>query len=244
MDKLGAMKGFVCIVEEGSLTAAASKLGVSLPSMVRALAALERELDATLLNRTTRRIHLTDDGRRYLENCRLILANVEEAEGVLRARRTIPHGRLGITASVAFGQTYVAPLVNEFLALHPDTTVELLLVNRIVNLVEEGFDAAIRIAHLDDFSLISIPLAQVRRVVCASPAYLRHHGIPQRPEDLRAHQCVRFTGLAPHAEWPFLINSRRIGVPISNVLVCNEAAVAIDSCAKGLGFSVRFFPTW
>ncbi len=143
---------------------------------------------------------------------------------------------LGVTASVAFGQTYVAPIVNEFLALHPETTVEFLLVNRIVNLVEEGFDAAIRIAHLDDSSLISIPLAQVRRVVCASPAYLRRHGVPQRPEDLRAHQCVRFTGLAPHAEWPFRMNSRRIGVPVSNVLVCNEAAVAIDSCARGLGF--------
>ncbi len=235
MDKLGAMKGFVRIVEEGTLTAAASKLGVSLPSMVRTLAGLERELGVTLLNRTTRRIHLTDDGRRYLEYCRLILANVEEAEGVLQARRTIPHGKFGVTASVAFGQTYVTPIVNEFLAIHPEMTVEFLLVNRIVNLVEEGFDAAIRIAHLDDSSLVSIPLAQVRRVVCASPAYLRRHGVPQRPEDLRAHRCVRFTGLAPHAEWPFRMNSRRVGVPVSNVLVCNEAAVAIDSCARGLG---------
>lgn len=172
------MKGFVRIVEEGTLTAAASKLGVSLPSMVRTLAGLQRELGVTLLNRTTRRIHLTDDGRRYLEYCRLILANVEEAEGVLQARRTIPHGKFGVTASVAFGQTYVTPIVNEFLAIHPEMTVEFLLVNRIVNLVEEGFDAAIRIAHLDDLSLVSIPLAQVRRVVCAKSCVLAP---PRRP---------------------------------------------------------------
>ena len=237
MDKLWAMKGFVAIVEEGSLTAAAADLGVSLPSMVRTLAALERELGVTLLNRTTRRIHLTDDGKRYLEYCRLILAHVQEAEAALHSRRTVPHGRLLLTASVGFGQSYVASIVNEFLQRHPDVTVEFLLFNRIVNLVEEGFDAAIRIGHLDDASLISIPLTLVRRVVCASPTYLRRHGVPRRPQDLRAHQCVRFTGLAPRAEWPFRVNSRNVAVPIGSVLVCNEADVAIESCARGLGLS-------
>src|SRR5271163_1698730 len=143
LDKLWAMKGFVRIVEQGSLTAAAAALGVSLPSVVRNLAALERELGVTLLNRTTRRIHLTDDGRRYLEHCHLILAHVQEAEAALRSQRTVPHGRLALTASVAFGQRHVASIVNEFLQRHPNITVEFLLVNRIVNLVEEGFDAAI-----------------------------------------------------------------------------------------------------
>jgi DNA-binding transcriptional LysR family regulator len=109
-------------------------------------------------------------------------------------------------------------------------------VNRIVNLVEEGFDAAIRIAHSEDSSLVSIPLTRVRRVVCASPVYLDRHGLPRRPEDIRTHRCVRFTGLAPRAEWPFRVRSRDIGVPIVNdVLVCNEAEVAIESCAEGLG---------
>lgn len=235
MDKLRAMKGFVRIVENGSLTAAAADLGVSLPSMVRTLATLERELGVTLLNRTTRRIHLTDDGRRYLEHCRLILGHVQEAEAALRSRRTVPHGTLALTASVAFGQSYVASIVNQFLQRHPDVTVELLLINRIVNLVEEGFDAAIRIGHMDDSSLVAIPLTKVRRVVCASPAYLRRNGAPRRPEDLRDHRCVRFTGLAPRADWPFRVNSRRVAVPITNVLVCNQADVAIETCAKGLG---------
>jgi DNA-binding transcriptional LysR family regulator len=235
MDKLRAMKSFVRIIEKGSLTAAAADLGVSLPSMVRTLAVLERELGATLLNRTTRRMHLTDDGRRYLEHCRLILGHVQEAEAALQSRRAVPHGTLTLTASVAFGQGYVAPIVNEFMKLHPNVSVELLLVNRIANLVEEGLDATIRIGALGDSSLVAIPLSTVRRVICASPAYLRHNGVPRRPEDLRTHRCVRFTGLAPRAEWPFRVNSRRIAVPVASVLTCNQADVAIEACASGLG---------
>jgi len=235
LDKLRAIKSFVRIVESGSLTAAAADLNVSLPSMVRTLAALEQDLGVTLLNRTTRRIHLTHDGEQYLEHCRIILTHVQEAEAALRSQRTVPHGRLVLTASVAFGQRHVASIVNEFMRRHPGVSVEFLLVNRIVNLVEEGFDVAIRIAHLDDASLVSIPLTKVRRVVCASPDYLRRHGIPRSPQDLKAHRGVRFTGLAPRANWPFRINARDISVSIPNAIVCNDADVAIESCAKGLG---------
>jgi DNA-binding transcriptional LysR family regulator len=235
MDKLAAMKGFVRIVDKGSLTAAASDLGMSLPSMVRTLAALERELGVTLLNRTTRRLNLTDDGRLYLDHCRNIVGSVLEAEAALHSRRAVPHGRLALTASVAFGQRHVAPIVNEFLQQHAAVKVDLLLVNRVVNLVEEGFDAAIRITHAEDLSLVSVPLTQVRRVVCASPAYLQGSGVPRTPDDVRLHRCVRFAGLSPHPEWPFRINSRNVDKPVSDVLVCNEADVAIESCAKGLG---------
>ena len=235
LDKLRAMKSFTRIVEKGSLTAAAADLGVSPPSMVRTLAALERELGVSLLNRTTRRISLTDDGRRYLEYCRLILGHVQEAEASLKARRTVPHGTMAVTASVAFGQSHVAPIVNDFLRLHSEVTVNLMLINRVVNLVEEGFDAAIRIGHLTDSSLVGIPLTKVRRVVCASPAYLRRHGVPRHPEDLRTHRCVRFTGLAPHAEWTFRLKSRRFASETADVLVCNEASVAIEACTNGLG---------
>jgi DNA-binding transcriptional LysR family regulator len=235
LDKLRAIKSFVRIVESGSLTAAASQLNISLPSMVRTLAALEQDLGVTLLNRTTRRVHLTHDGEQYLEYCRMILANVQEAEASLRSRRVVPHGRLGLTASVAFGQRHMPSIVNEFARRYPDVSVELLLVNRIVNLIEEGFDVAIRIAQPDETSLVSIPLTKVRRVVCASPDYLRRHGTPHRPQDLKAHRCVRFTGLAPRAHWPFRINSRHVSVPIPDVIVCNDADVAIESCAKGLG---------
>ncbi|HMN80673.1 MAG TPA: LysR substrate-binding domain-containing protein [Burkholderiaceae bacterium] len=235
VDKLRAIRSFVRIVDKGSLTAAAADLAVSLPSMVRTLAALERELGVTLLNRTTRRLHLTDDGRRYLEHCRLILNHLQEAEAALHARRTVPQGRIAVTAPVAFGRAHVAGIVTEFLRLHPDMTVEFLLINRVVNLVEEGFDAAIRIGHFKDSSLVTIPLTTVRRVVCASPAYLRAHPVPRHPDDLRAHRCVRFTGLAPHADWPFRVDARRVAIPIGNSLVCNDVGVAIEACASGLG---------
>jgi len=225
VDRLRAMGAFVRIVDRGSLTAAAVDLGVSLPSMVRTLATLERELGTTLLNRTTRRIHLTDEGRQYLEHCRAILGQVQEAEATLHARRAVPGGRLTVTASVLFGQRYVAPLMSEFVSRHPQVSAELLFVDRLVNLVEEGVDAAVRIGRLVDSSLAAIPLGEVRRVTCASPAYLRAHGVPKRPQDLRDHRCVRVTGLTPRAEWP-------------SVLTCNLAEVAIDACADGLGVGV------
>jgi len=233
MDKLRAMAGFVRIVDKGSLTAAAADLGVSLPSMVRTLAALERELGATLLNRTTRRLHLTDEGRQYLQQCRAVLAQVQEAEATLSSRRAAPRGKLTLTASVLFGRSYIGPLVSEFLQRHPGVTADLLFVDRRVNLVEEGVDAAVRIGRLADSSLTAIPLGTVRRVACASPAYLRAHGVPRQPEDLRAHRCVRFTGLAPHAEWVFRPPARKVA--IGSVLTCNQADAAIDACAAGLG---------
>src|SRR5687768_15525421 len=156
MDKLRAMTGFVRIVDKGSLTAAATDLGVSLPTMVRTLAALERELGATLLNRTTRRLSLTDEGRQYLEHCRAILGTVQEAEAALHSRRAAPRGRLSVTASVLFGRRYVGPIMAEFLQRHPEVSAELLFIDRVVNLVEEGVDAAIRIGRLADSSLAAI----------------------------------------------------------------------------------------
>src|SRR6266571_7866240 len=138
MDKLGAMKAFVRIVETGSLTAAAGALDTSLPTVVRTLAALERQLGVSLLKRTTRRIHLTDEGTQYLERCRDILAATQEAEDILVARRTDPVGRLSITASVAFGRRYLAPILHDFLRQHPKVSAEVLFVDRVVNLIEEG----------------------------------------------------------------------------------------------------------
>lgn len=227
------MASFVRIVDRGSLTAAAAELGVSLPSMVRTLAALERDLGVTLLNRTTRRLHLTDEGRQYLENCRAVLSQVQEGEAALQSRRAAPRGRLSVTASVLFGRRYIAPLVGEFLRRHPDVSADLLFVDRVVNLLEEGVDVAVRIGHLGDSSLAAIALGSVRRVVCASPAYLRNHGVPRRPEALRAHRCVQFSGLAPHAAWTFRSRPRKI--VLNSALTCNQADAAIDACLAGLG---------
>jgi len=163
MDKLRAMAGFVRIIEKGSLTAAAADLGASLPSVVRGLATLERDLGVTLINRTTRRLHLTDEGRQYLDHCRGILAAVRAADA--GAGRSEPRGRLAVTASVMFGKRYIADLAGEFVQRYPEVRGELLFVDRMVNLVEEGIDVGIRIGRLTDSSLVAIPVGLVRRVV-------------------------------------------------------------------------------
>lgn len=235
MDKLVAMKTFVRIVEDGSLTAAAESLDTSLPTVVRSLAALERHLGVSLLKRTTRRIHLTDEGVQYLERCRDILAATQEAEDILVARRTEPVGKLSVTASVAFGRRYIAPIVNDFLHRYPKVSADMLFVDRVVNLVEEGMDVAVRIAHLKDSSLVAIPVGQVRRVVCASEDYLREHGVPKLPADLRDHACVRHVGLNPRSEWRFRSGNRQVAVPTTSVVTCNEIDSALGACVDGLG---------
>jgi DNA-binding transcriptional LysR family regulator len=238
MDKLVAMKTFVHIVEAGSLTGAANSLDTSLPTVVRTLAALERELGASLLKRTTRRIHLTDEGAQYLERCRDILAATQEAEDILVARQTEPVGKLSVTASVAFGRRYLSPIVYGFLRRYPKVSADVLLVDRVVDLIDEGMDAAIRIAHLRDSSLVAIEVGRVRRVVCASEKYLRRHGVPQLPNDIRAHRCIRHLGLSPRSEWHFRIGSRQQAIPINSVMTCNEIDGAVDACIEGLGLGM------
>lgn len=235
MDKLRAMATFVRIVEAGSLTAAADHLGTSLTSVVRALSALERALRVRLLNRTTRRIALTDEGREYFERCRRLLAEVEEAEAALSARQVTPAGLLAITAPVMFGRLHVGPVVTNFLAVFPEMRVELLLLDRIVDLLEEGIDLAIRIGHLPESSLVAIPLGSTRRIACASPDYLARHGIPAHPADLSRHRCIRFTGLTPGLEWEFAAGSQPLQVPIIDILATNYIDSALDACSRGLG---------
>src|SRR6195256_4380098 len=235
MDKLGAMQTFVSIVEAGSLTAAAAALDTSLPTVVRTLAALERQLGVSLLKRTTRRIHLTDEGSQYVERCRDILAAAQEAEDMLVARRTVPVGKLSVTASVAFGRRYLGPIVCEFLQRYPKVSADVLFVDRVVNLIDEGIDVAIRIALLRDSSLVAIPVGRVRRVVCASDQYLRRHGVPQVPNDVRTHSCIRHVVLAPRSEWHFRVGNRQIAVPITSVITSNEIDTAVNACADGLG---------
>ncbi len=241
MDKLRAMATFVAIAQGGSLTAAAEALGSSLPAVVRLLATLEKELGVRLLNRTTRRIALTEEGRDYLERCRRVLAEVEEAEAVISARQQHPRGKLAITAPVLFGRLHVAPLVTEFLARHTQVKVELLLLDRIVDLIEEGLDLAVRIGELADSSLVAINSGQTRRVVCASPEYLGQAGMPETPTDLRHHRCIRFTGLSHGQEWEFRQRGRPLRVPVDGPLVTNQGDSAIDACRRGLGCGIFLY---
>lgn len=234
MDKLRAMATFVRIVEAGSLTGAAERLQTSLTSVVRTLSSLEQSLGVRLLNRTTRRIALTDEGREYFERCRRLLAEIEEAEAALSARQTTPAGRLAVTAPVMFGRLHVGPVLTDFLAAYPEVRAELLLVDRVVDLLEEGLDVAIRIGPLPDSSLVAVPLGSTRRVVCASPDYLARHGTPQSPADLAGHRGICFTGLAAGAEWEFG-EGKAQRVSIADTFVTNQIDAALDACAKGLG---------
>jgi DNA-binding transcriptional LysR family regulator len=238
MDKMGAMATFVRIVDAGSLTAAASELGTSLPTVVRTLAALERHLGVSLLERTTRRIRLTDDGAQYLERCRVILSAMEEAEEALVSRRSEPAGKLVVTASALFGRRYVAPIVCDFVRRYPKVIAEMLFLDRVVNLIEEGIDVGVRIAHLKDSSMRAVQVGRTGRVVCASKEYLRRHGVPRTPADVRAHVCVRHTGLVPRSEWQFRSGSRLITVPIASAVVCNDIDSAVNACVNGLGLGM------
>jgi DNA-binding transcriptional LysR family regulator len=238
MNKLSAMETFVRIVDNGSLTRAAAALETSLPSVVRTLAALERDLGVRLLNRTTRRVHLTDEGAQYLERCRAILTAVQEAEAAFTAGRAQPHGRLVVTAPVLFGRRYVGPILSDFLARYPKVTAELLLVDRMTNLVEEGIDVAVRIGRLPDSSLVAIRVGTVRRVLCASPDYLRRAGVPRTPQEVRAHACLRHTGLQTRGDWPFRIGRRTVAVPINAVLTCSDIDASLDACVSGRGLGM------
>lgn len=236
MDKLRAIEAFIKIVDAGSITAAAEALDASQPSMVRTLAALERELGVRLLNRTTRRMSLTDEGRDFYERGRQIVAAVEDAQGRLSARRAAPRGRLRIASAVSFGRTFVAPVVAEFLAAHAEIHVELLLMDRLIDLVEDGMDLAVRVAKLPDSSMVAHPVGEVRRVVVAGPALLSAGGLPTTPAELRGRRCVCFTGVASPGHWEFGEGRRRVRVVVSNSLVTNQVDAAVLACVLGAGF--------
>lgn len=229
------METFVRIVDGGSLTAAAEALDVSQPSVVRLLASLERSLGVRLLNRTTRRIALTDEGRDFYERCQRILAEVEEATAAAGSRHGTPRGELRVTSSTLFGRLHVAPLAAGFAREHPGVSIHLMLVDRVVNLLDEGLDVGVRIADLPDSSLVAVPVGEVRRVVCASPGYLARAGTPKTLQDLRAHACIRFSGLGPLHEWTFRHDGRKFVVPVTGPLSGNQADALIEACAEGLG---------
>ena len=239
MDKLRAMAAFVRIVDAGSLTAAADALDVSQPSMVRLLAALEHAVGVRLINRTTRRMALTDEGREYYERCKLVLAAVDEAESSLAARRAEPRGRLRITSSVTFGRALLAPLVVDFMAAHPQLRVELVLLDRVIDLIEEGVDVGVRLAHLPDSSLVAVPVGETRRIVVGSSTLIRRHRIIG-PQDLQSAPCVSFMGLVSPQDWPMVVEGQPARVAVNTVFTTNQIDAAIIACQRGLGYG-QFF---
>ena len=237
MDKLAAMRTFVEIVDRGSLTAAAGAQDRSLPTVVRTLASLEQQLGARLLRRTTRRMSLTVEGRDYLERCRRILADVEEAELTVARGQSEPQGEIRMTAPALFGQMHLAPAVTAFLARYRKVQVNLLLLDRVVNLVDEGIDLALRIGPLSDSSMVAIPLGRMRRVVCASPGLLLEHGSPEHPELLAGRPCLQFPGTRASGHWRFRERERELSVPVRGAFSCSQALAVAEACADGLGFA-------
>lgn len=235
MDKLKAMGTFVRIVETGSLSAAADAAGQSPAAVVRALSALEREVGMRLLNRSTRRLALTDEGHEYLALSRRVLADVEATERALDARLGAPAGALRITAPVEFGRLHIAPLVNLFLDQHPAMRAELTLLDRVVDLLEEGLDLAFRIGQLPDSSLVAKQVGQTRPVVCASPELLVRSGTPAHPSSLAEAPCIAF--MPQGQTWKFMDGDAPLSVPITPRITTNQVHAARLACLQGLGFT-------
>ncbi|MBX3686866.1 MAG: LysR family transcriptional regulator [Rhodocyclaceae bacterium] len=202
MDRLQSMKIFACVVESGGFTAAAEQLGLSQAQVTRHVAALESELGLRLLERTTRRMRLTEIGEAYLERCRRILALVEEADAIGEAHRGEPRGVLRLTAAASFARVHLAPAIAEYMQQYPETAFELILSDRTLNMVDEGIDLAFRITQAVDPGLVARRLAPCRVVVCAAPAYLARRGKPLKPSDLSDHDCLSHSYFARSA-WPF-----------------------------------------
>lgn len=240
-DTLHEMAVFNKVVATGSLTAAARDLGVSTAAVSRKLAALEARLGVRLIHRTTRRLSLTDEGASYHEASARILSEIEEADAAAAARRVEPQGVLKVAMPASFGLKHIAPLVPKFAQRHPRVQLALSLSDRTVNVIEEGFDVAIRIAELQDSSLAARRLAPNRRVVCASPEYLRQHGTPRTPADLLQHNCLTTTDF--HMTWEYRDpQGKRDSVRVSGRYACDNWEVLREWAVAGLGVALK--STW
>ncbi len=238
LNQLAGMATFVAVAEQRSFISAAKKLGLSAAGATRAIAQLEEHLAVRLLQRTTRSVALTDAGTRYLHHAREILARVEESERALRAARSEPSGRLVLTAPLVFGRQHVAPLLNDFLARYPKVQCQLILSDRLLPLVEEGIDLAIRIGVPDDSSLHVRSLGATRRVLVANPRYLEGQRAIRRPRDLETHSTIHLQPLAPTGEWSFRKGRQRVKLKLDPAFSTNSAEVAVARAEAGGGVAL------
>ncbi len=243
MDRLKQIESFVSVAGKGSLTAAAHAAGVAPAVMGRRIDALEARLGVKLLVRTTRRITLTHEGSAFLEDCQRLLADLANAEASVSAGGARASGHLRLTAPAGFGRRHVAPLVPRFIALHPDVSVSLNLSDRVVDIVNDGFDCAVRVGDLPDSSLVSVRLADNRRLCVATPAYLARAGVPRHPSELSRHQCLTLSSDASQTRgWAFVVDGQLTHLRPSGRIDCSDGQVLHDWCAAGLGIAWR--STW
>jgi DNA-binding transcriptional LysR family regulator len=231
------MQAFVAVADARGFAAAARKLKLSPSAVTRLIAALEERLGARLLQRTTRSVTLTDVGTHYLERAKRILADVDEAERAAEGERTRPAGRLVVSAPVGFGRLHVSPLMSTYLKRYPEVSGELRLEDRMVNLVEDGVDLAVRIGQLADSTLVARQVGTMRRIVVASPAYLKTRGEPKRPQEIAAHHTIQFGAATGPSDWRFVEHGKEVRVSHAPRLVTNSADAAIQYAVAGGGLT-------
>jgi DNA-binding transcriptional LysR family regulator len=238
MDRFHELRVFIAVAEAGGFAKAANALHSSPPAVTRAIAALEERLGVRLFNRTTRTVHLTEPGIRFLEDARRVLGDLETAEQDVRGEARLASGQLSITASVTFGRTLLQSIVADFIEAHPLVGVSMLLFDRVVDLVDEGFDVAVRIAHLPDSSLVSTQIGEVRRMLVASPDYLAKRGTPREPRDLKTHAIIGHTTLLPSGEWRCIDGGRPARLTLRSRIETNDAHTNIALAEQGKGITV------
>ena len=237
MDRIDAMQAFVTVADLQGFAPAARKLGLSPSGVTRLIAALEDRLGARLLQRTTRSLTLTDTGARYLERARQILSDVEEAESAAEGERTRPGGRLSVSAPNGFGRLHVSPVMTAYLKRYPDVSADLRLSDRMINLVEEGVDLAVRIGHLPDSTLVARHVGEMRRIVVASKDYLKRRGEPRTPEAIATHDTIHFGAMTAAPDWRFAAEGREIRVSSPPRFTSNSADAAIQYAEAGGGLT-------
>ena len=243
MDRLKQIETFVAVAAKGSLTAAALAEGVAPAVIGRRMDALEERLGVKLLQRTTRRISLTHEGSAFLENCQRLITDFNNAEASVSAGGVKASGHLRVTGPAGFGRRHLAPLVPAFLSRHPDVSLSLNLSDRVVDLVNEGFDCAVRVGDLPDSSLVSVRLADNRRLCVAAPAYLQRAGTPAHPNELARHQCLTLSSEASQSRgWAFSVDGEVTHLRPGGRLDCSDGQVLHEWCREGLGIAWR--STW
>ncbi|MBB3426831.1 MULTISPECIES: LysR family transcriptional regulator [unclassified Rhizobium] len=239
MDRFSGMNVFVKAVELGSFSAAAEALNMSPQLVGKHVQFLEQHLGVRLLNRTTRRQHLTEVGSQFYERSRNILAEVEAAEALAAETRAVPRGKLRVNAPVTFGIHALAPTLPKYLGAHPEVSIDLSLTNRMVDLIDEGYDAVFRVGELADSGLIARRLSPYRLVICAAPSYLRARGTPSTPDDLRNHECLIFSHTMLRTHWDFEGPEGNVSVPISGRLMIDNGEALLKAALAGLGIILQ-----
>ncbi|WP_267552462.1 LysR family transcriptional regulator [Rhizobium rhizogenes] len=241
MDRFSSMSIFVKAVELGSFSAAADALNMSPQLVGKHVQFLEQHLGVRLLNRTTRRQHLTEIGSQFYERSRNILAEVEAAEALAAETRAVPRGKLKVNAPVTFGINALAPKLPKYLGAHPEVSIDLSLSNRLVDLIDEGYDAVVRIGELADSGLIARRLAPYRLVICAAPSYLRSRGVPLKPNDLQDHDCLIFSHTMLRTHWDFEGPGGNVSIPISGRLMVDNGEALLQAALAGQGIILQPF---